>query len=253
MILHIPHSGTRLPEIMFDDLLISESQLQHEIALMTDHYCDDLFQYPDAHRIAVPWSRLFCDVERFESDSEEPMSAYGQGMYYSKTFAGVPLRNDTYSGRQEATRLYRQHHLELTRTVDDELATNGSSMIVDCHSFSNSNVRIESATEPYPDVCIGVDAFHTPPDVANAVFSQVRALGYSAAMNYPFSGSIVPLKHYKKNAHVMSIMIEINRALYLTGNTNEKSNRYGNTKQLCSELLASISTVYRDCAVAAFA
>ena len=33
--------------------------------------------------------------------------------------------------------------------------------------------------------------------------------------NQPFSGTIVPMKHYHKDQRVQSLMIEINRWLYL--------------------------------------
>lgn len=230
MILHIPHSGTTIPQSIFDDLLVSKSRLQLEIAIMTDHHCDDLFQYPNARRIVVPWSRLFCDVERFQNDAKESMSAYGQGMFYTKTFSGEPLRIDTHRGRREAGRFYRRHHRALARMVEEELAEKGAGMIVDCHSFSKNIVRAGSASV-YPDVCIGADAFHTPPDLVDALLRKARALGYSAAMNHPFSGSIVPMQYYKENPRVVSVMIEINRSLYLNGDTSENpavTKRQGN-------------------------
>lgn len=50
--------------------------------------------------------------------------------------------------------------------------------------------------------------------------------GYSVGINWPYEGSIVPMEHYKKNKNVNSIMLEINRALYLKDPTNEKSENY---------------------------
>ena len=38
---------------------------------------------------------------------------------------------------------------------------------------------------------------------------------YANARNHPFSGPIVPMKHYRKDQRVQSLMIEINRWLYL--------------------------------------
>ena len=35
------------------------------------------------------------------------------------------------------------------------------------------------------------------------------------AQNQPFSRTIVPMKHYRKDQRVQSLMIEINRLLYL--------------------------------------
>ena len=44
---------------------------------------------------------------------------------------------------------------------------------------------------------------------------ELQRLGYSTACNEPFSGTIVPLKHYRRDQRVESLMIEINRNLYL--------------------------------------
>ena len=47
------------------------------------------------------------------------------------------------------------------------------------------------------------------------VDSELQRLGYLTARNEPFSGTIVPLKHYRKDQRVQSLMIEINRKLYV--------------------------------------
>ena len=47
------------------------------------------------------------------------------------------------------------------------------------------------------------------------VESELQRLRYSSARNGPFSGTIVPLKHYRKDQRVQSLMIEINRKLYV--------------------------------------
>ena len=47
------------------------------------------------------------------------------------------------------------------------------------------------------------------------VEKELQSLGYSTARDQPFSGTIVPMKHYQKDLHVQSLMIEINRWLYL--------------------------------------
>lgn len=43
------------------------------------------------------------------------------------------------------------------------------------------------------------------------------------------------MKYYQKNKNVQSIMLEINRALYLNEPTNEKSERYQEIKKVVGE------------------
>ena len=47
------------------------------------------------------------------------------------------------------------------------------------------------------------------------VVKILESCGYSTARNQPFSGTIVPMKHYRKEERVQTLMIEINRWLYL--------------------------------------
>ena len=47
------------------------------------------------------------------------------------------------------------------------------------------------------------------------VEKELESYGYSTARDQPFSGTIVPMKHYRKDQRVQSLMIEINRWLYL--------------------------------------
>ena len=59
------------------------------------------------------------------------------------------------------------------------------------------------------------DDFHTPEELVAKVEKILESCGYSTARNQPFGGTIVPMKHYRKDRRVQSLMIEINRWLYL--------------------------------------
>ena len=243
MILHIPHSGTVVPDALIRESFLTSEELHHEMELMTDHHCDKLFVFPCAKRIIVPWTRLFCDVERFEDDALEPMSAYGQGMYYTKTQDGRPLRMDTPGGRQCAARAYRLHHAALSAAVNDALRQKGCALLVDCHSFSENALSVPIGSKVLPDVCIGTDAFHTDRRHAEALELLLRQEGYTVAWNYPFSGSLVPMEHYRRNANVRSIMIELNRKLYLNGDSAEQSIGFAETARLCRKMLDLIAAM----------
>jgi N-formylglutamate deformylase len=39
--------------------------------------------------------------------------------------------------------------------------------------------------------------------------------GYSVAVDAPFSGALVPLSSYRKDRRILSVMIEVNRRLYM--------------------------------------
>ncbi len=62
IIIHVPHASTWIPES--EKKYFVTHNLQHEINVMTDHFCDDLFDI-DGRQIIFPISRLVCDPERF--------------------------------------------------------------------------------------------------------------------------------------------------------------------------------------------
>ena len=57
------------------------------------------------------------------------------------------------------------------------------------------------------------------------VEKELESCGYSTARNQPFSGTVVPIKHFQKDRRVQSLMIEINRWLYLAEDYSVDSER----------------------------
>lgn len=150
-----------------------------------------------------PVSRLVVDPERFIQD---PMESVGMGVVYTHTADGEALRAisaverlaliDTY---------YHPHHATLTRMVDDCLEQYGRCLIIDCHSFSAQPLPYESDSNR-PDICIGTDTYHTSKKLKGCLSSAFEAFGYFVAIDSPFSGTIVPLKHYRTDQRVSSVV-----------------------------------------------
>jgi len=59
-------------------------------------------------------------------------------------------------------------------------------------------------------------------------------------MNQPFSGSIVPSNYFQKDKRVFSVMIEVNRRLYMDETTGEKSVSYGECLSRLDEVIRGI-------------
>ena len=89
IILHIPHSSLTIPKEALHQY--DTSFLQEEFLLMTDRYTDELFGLPYSS-IVFPYSRLFCDVERFRDDSQEEISQKGMGVVYTRTHNNIEYR-----------------------------------------------------------------------------------------------------------------------------------------------------------------
>ena len=210
MILHIAHSATSTLDY---DL---ESR-ELEILKMTDHFTNDLYNHTDSTKVEFALSRLICDVERFEDDKQESMADFGMGVCYTTNSNGEKLRDVSCEDKEHIIQnYYRPHHQKLSDEVDSELKFTSKALIVDCHSFPDESYYFNNDyKEKRPDICIGCDEYHTPIELMQEVKKFFLLKGYVVKVNDPYSGTMVPSKHYKKDERVKSIMIEINRKLYM--------------------------------------
>jgi len=237
LILHIPHSSTVIP--FKDGYCVSDEILNQEMLKLTDWYTDDLFANKLDYSVIAPFSRIFCDTERFSDDTQEIMAQFGMGVLYEKTDSGELLRNVTPELRKHiVNEYYWKHHNKLTEIVKMQLEKDSKTIIVDCHSFPNIPFNRDLVkTNKRPDFNIGTDAYHTPQKLVDVSIAFFKSKGYSIGIDQPYAGSIVPSQYYKSNQKVQSIMLEINRNLYLKEPTNEKSDTYLETKKVVQEFL----------------
>lgn len=220
-IFHIPHSKIEIPKEYLTDY-VNIDLTNKEIDLLTDFATDEIFNIEGTTKIIFPYSRVFCDVERLD-DENEIMFQYGRGFYYTKTDSGELLR-ETTSKEIIFEQYYKKHHNSLSSLVKEKIEKNGLAIIIDCHSYSDTPFKSDLVQESIrPDFCLGTDKIHTPNWLSNFLFSFIKEKGYSIEIDTPYSGTIVPINYYN-NKNVYSIMIEVNRNLYIDNGVvdNEK-------------------------------
>jgi N-formylglutamate deformylase len=238
VVLHIPHASRRVPAEDRQAIRLDDDALDRELLRMTDAYTDELFPLTpvEAGRVTFPVSRLICDVEHFPSNEDEPMVARGMGVIYTRTSMGAVLRVAPEAVERQSLldRWYWPHHFKLERMVNDVAARSGGCLIVDCHSFPSVALPYEPDQAPYrADICIGTDAFHTPLPVRDAMVATAEAEGYSVSMDAPFAGALVPLASYRNDRRILSVMIEVNRRLYMDEHSGLKKQDFG---QVCGKV-----------------
>lgn len=240
IILHIPHSSVIIP--IRDGFLVNDNLLEREILKLTDWYTDDLFYSKEDIIIKADFSRLFCDTERFADDIKEEMAQFGMGVAYEKTDSGNQLRKVTPELKKTILQnYYHKHHSSLNEAVKNQLNLYGKATILDCHSFSDIPFERDLNKQPNrPDFCIGTDSFHTPQKLIDISIEFFNDKKYSLGVNTPYSGSIVPLEYYQKNKNIQSIMLEVNRKLYLKPDSNEKSDNYIKVKNVIQDYIVEI-------------
>lgn len=216
MILHIPHSNTNT---------LGRNIEQFDIDYLTDWFTDKLFWHESADIIIFPYSRFICDVERFP-DEIEPMFEKGQGICYTK---GTADNNIIVTNESEMKELYNEWHKNFNILVGKSLSYKDNVIIVDCHSYNPS--------EGDPDICIGTNDENS--ELPKNVQTYIESLGYNTKINKPFAGSIVP-SQYINNENVQSIMIEVNKNLYLNQDLT-KSDDFEKTKEMLYKIIEFIS------------
>ena len=233
LLLHVPHSSTSFPtdcHKIYDDL-------DEEERLLIDYYTNELFvpqqESKNIMNVVFPYCRLYCDVERLIND---PLEKDGLGISYNrwvqcKDGYGKSLRS--FSGKTSAFALYADFHAEVAKKI---VEMGEGTLLVDCHSFS-SLPNLLNSNPPDIDICIGYNDDETCPNkvtIGNIV-QYFKARGYKVGINEPFSNSktfSVPMKYH-------SVMIEVNKRLYMNEQTLEKTDGY-------EKLHREILTLYSD-------
>lgn len=216
VLLHVPHTSLKVPKYFYRGLIISKEEFRKYNLEMTDCCVDYLFKDAPYRKIKAKYSRLFVDVERFKNEEKEVMNQYGEGVIYTHLYDGKMFHQHNEKYRQKALKYYDRYHKKLDKTVQKMLKKDDELLILDCHSFSNKMAKHFFA-EPFCDICIGIEKEYYDEKIVNKIISEIEKKGYSWKINDPYQGSIVPniiLKN-KVKGRVISIMIEINKRIYL--------------------------------------
>lgn len=214
VLIHVPHASMYIPEDYRRTALIPPEELEEENLFMCDTGIRELIPPALAKNAVIfPYSRLFCDVERFR-DGTEPMEAYGMGYIYTRDSKGRAMFHPTAEHRQTVSEIYDAHHAELNRRTEHMLREHGNCLIIDLHSFSDETVNRLFGWTDFPDVCIGTEQDYYNSELIEGLVKFCESLGLSVALNYPYSGSLVPNQFYgKKDTGIVSVMLEINKRI----------------------------------------
>lgn len=105
----------------------------------------------------------------------------------------------------------------------------GNILLIDCHSFSNIPNLLNNNPPSDIDICIGFNDDLTCPKkvtIGNVV-QYFRSRGYKVGINKPFSNS----KTFSIPSEYNSLMIEVNKRLYMDEYTLEKTEGFEKLNQ----------------------
>lgn len=221
VILHVPHSARETPAEVRAGIVPKGAALERELDHIVDAHTAELAAQAAGASRVTPWrfvnrlSRLVVDPERFPDEREE-MLAVGMGAVYTRTTRRAPLRPEGFDPEPLIARYFRPYARAMTDAVAGRLAATGRAVIVDVHSYPTAPLPYELHGDgPRPPVCLGTDAFHTPPELVEAAQEAFAGCG-GIGLDSPFSGTYVPLEFHGRDPRVSALMVEIRRDTYMS-------------------------------------
>ncbi|MFD0367470.1 N-formylglutamate amidohydrolase [Streptomyces sp. NPDC127114] len=221
VLLHVPHSSRTVPPEVRAGIVLDDAALERELDHITDAHTEEIAAVAAACAGTAPWrfvnrlSRLVVDPERFPDEREE-MLAVGMGAVYTRTTHRAELRPRGFDPAPLVERYFTPYAEAVTRAVDERLAATGRAIVVDVHSYPTKALPYELHGDgPRPPVCLGTDAFHTPPTLLAAARRAFAGFG-GVGTDSPFAGTYVPLAHHGRDPRVGALMVEIRRDRYMT-------------------------------------
>ena len=231
LLIHVPHSSLYIPEEYKETALISRERLDEENLFMCDYLVDEMILEKDK-MVVFPYSRLYCDVERF-LDEREVMKKLGMGVMYTKTSLGEAMFCPSLEHEKEVLVIYHEHHRLMDERVRQILEDYGKCVIIDLHSYDSKLVERLFGYKTSPDICLGVDDMVYDKEMIDFLARYFQNAGYTVGINYPYQGTFVPNKYYgKRDTGIISVMIEINKRVY-----EREINNFKRVLQKCLEQL----------------
>jgi len=249
ILVHVPHSSTVIPARQRRSIALTDEELEAELLAMTDRHTEALFRSVTGIGGAMfvnRLSRLVVDPERFPSDDDEPMAARGMGAVYTSTSSGAPLRKKPFraSDRAKLMRAFHEPYAKALEALVTEIVERfGVCVIIDAHSFPSRRLPYEDRGRARPEICLGHEPFHAGEELPGVLEGLLREKGLEVLHNTPFAGSYVPLRHYKKDRRVRSIMVEVRRDLYMDEATGDRSGRFREVAAVMGEAIKAAATV----------
>ncbi len=231
VIVSCPHAGRTYPASMID----TAAQPVEALRGLEDFGVDCLL--PDLISAGIPTvinrvARAYLDVNRaetaldrtmFSGDVDAPPPCHhvraGYGLIPRLTAARKPIYDERLPATEVSARIefvHRPYHDTLARLLDAAIARRGAALLVDMHSmpaFDRLNNRL-------PDIICGDGHGGTlDRDTANAITGFLQDCGMSVSWNHPYAGGFITRGYGDARTARQAVQIELNRALYMDGQT----------------------------------
>ena len=264
LIFDSPHSGNIYP----DDFNYACEHLT--LARAEDNHVDDLFDCVTnhgAHFLLAHFPRSYIDVNRSHDDIDTELlgedwkgdfpikstsrSDAGIGLIRRLVRPGIPVYDRDLTTEEIIARIekyYRPYHNTLADLIESAHYNFGQAWHINCHSMPSSSAYPKRAisligNQQKPSDFVLGDRDGTTCDAAftRSLRDFIKELGYTVTINDPFKGVELVEKYSNPTRGYHSIQIEINKALYMNEETNERNANYEKLKAHINDITAFIA------------
>ncbi|HRI99305.1 MAG TPA: N-formylglutamate deformylase [Hyphomonas sp.] len=215
IVLGFPHSGTFIPQDMFEQLTATGQSLGD-----TDWHVDRLYAdiLPNATYVRANFHRYVIDANRDPSGISLYPGQNTTSLVPATNFDGVPIWNDPPDGDEIETRRLRFHapyHAALAVELERVRKLHGAAVLYDCHSIRS---RIPFLFDGrLPDFNLGTNSGRTCDiRIADAVETVCsRAAGFSFVRDGRFRGGWTTRHYGRPGDGLHAIQMELAQSTYL--------------------------------------
>lgn len=202
----------------------------------------------------------FIDVNRADDDIDpaviadaaprplrpSPVATRGLGLIKSRSRYGELFHGSPLPFREVEERLqgyYRPYHRELARSVADLHGRFGVLRHLSCHCMSAVGAPTHAdAGMVRPDFCIGdVRGTTSSARFVSFVADTLASYGYEVKVNDPYQGDELNRRYGRPAEGIDSIMVEVNKKLFMDTRTFRKTNGFARVKADIDRLLRAVA------------
>ena len=183
--------------------------------------------------------------------SPSSRSLSGRGLIWSGYPPGLPLYDRKLSVeevRQRIERYYAPYHSALQRELDAAYGAFGGFCHVNYHSMPSvsTDMSPEGPGVARPDITLGDrDGTTCAPALTAFVRDYFAGRGYTVTINDPYKGAYLVSAYSNPDDGRHSLMIELNRRLYMDEETLKKSPGFAGLQEALTGLITALAEFAR--------
>ncbi len=262
IVVGIPHAGSQIPlECQESFLTLDKSILLQDPDLYVDEiYAPALKEFQLPH-VLTSVNRYVIDCNRNADDIDDSFCegaphnplAKNLGLIAHKTVSGTPLlkRKLTLVEVEHRIKNYHQpYHQKLTTFLEEARNREGLWFSYEAHSMpSQGKSGHDDNGKPRPDICLGDrDGKSCHPLLVETIRQTFEAQGLQVKMNFPYKGaqSYVTQHYGHPDQGKHSLLVEINRALYMDETTFEKTQNFSALQNIVTQILKNVLSIPKN-------